>query len=199
MQENTRAAYRDAILRAAERVFGRMGYFQAKMADLARETGVSVGTLYNYFESKEKVGLALAQREHDQFFEILEGCAELSDPLPRLEAVATSMLRFFEARGDLFSIFTNMGLSHDSECRRLGGLAGERGYMSVLKVLEAPVREAADRGLLRNDWTPRQLAALLGAMLSATVFIWLHDGRVGPLAERGKDVLDLFMKGARGT
>jgi AcrR family transcriptional regulator len=38
---------------AALRVFGRKGLRRARMADIAREMGVSPGTLYNYVESKE--------------------------------------------------------------------------------------------------------------------------------------------------
>ena len=44
--------YRGTILDAAERLFVEVGYQDAKMSDLARASGVSVGTLYNYFASK---------------------------------------------------------------------------------------------------------------------------------------------------
>jgi TetR/AcrR family transcriptional repressor of mexJK operon len=43
---------RRAILDGAGRVFARQGYEGASMADIAREVGVSKGTLYNYFPSK---------------------------------------------------------------------------------------------------------------------------------------------------
>ena len=41
------------LLKAATRVFTAKGYRQAQMSDIAREMGVSQGTLYNYIESKE--------------------------------------------------------------------------------------------------------------------------------------------------
>jgi AcrR family transcriptional regulator len=43
---------RNAILGGAGRVFARDGYEGASMARIAREIGVSKGTLYNYFPSK---------------------------------------------------------------------------------------------------------------------------------------------------
>jgi TetR/AcrR family transcriptional repressor of mexJK operon len=43
---------RHAILDGAGRVFARDGYEGASMAQIAREIGVSKGTLYNYFPSK---------------------------------------------------------------------------------------------------------------------------------------------------
>ena len=43
---------RHAIIDGAGRVFARDGYEGASMAQIAREIGVSKGTLYNYFPSK---------------------------------------------------------------------------------------------------------------------------------------------------
>jgi AcrR family transcriptional regulator len=41
------------LMKAATKVFSAKGYRQAQMADIAREMGVSQGTLYNYVKSKE--------------------------------------------------------------------------------------------------------------------------------------------------
>ena len=62
----------EEILEAAKHVFGESGYAGTKLDDVARRAGVSKGTLYLYFDSKEalfremvraKVGAALAQAE----------------------------------------------------------------------------------------------------------------------------------------
>jgi AcrR family transcriptional regulator len=43
----------DQLVEAALRVFGRKGFKRAQMSDVAREMGVSQGTLYTYVESKD--------------------------------------------------------------------------------------------------------------------------------------------------
>jgi AcrR family transcriptional regulator len=43
----------DEILDAAQKVFGECGFARAKLDDVARLAGVSKGTLYLYFDSKE--------------------------------------------------------------------------------------------------------------------------------------------------
>ncbi|HET8648645.1 MAG TPA: TetR/AcrR family transcriptional regulator [Gemmatimonadales bacterium] len=43
----------DEILEAAEAVFGEFGYNGTRLEEVARRAGVSKGTLYLYFESKE--------------------------------------------------------------------------------------------------------------------------------------------------
>src|SRR5262245_46891880 len=54
-REEARGAYREAILAAAERVFSKSGFYATRMADIAKEAGVAVGTLYNYFDSREVI------------------------------------------------------------------------------------------------------------------------------------------------
>src|SRR5512142_3337723 len=72
LQEHTRAAYREAIRAAAERIILRDGFQPARMADIADATGVSVGTLYNYFESKEAVFNALVEHHRARFIAQVE-------------------------------------------------------------------------------------------------------------------------------
>jgi AcrR family transcriptional regulator len=45
----------DEILDAAQRVFGESGFARARLDDVARLAGVSKGTLYLYFDSKESL------------------------------------------------------------------------------------------------------------------------------------------------
>jgi AcrR family transcriptional regulator len=53
------------IVEAALRVFGRNGFARSKMADVAAEARVSVGTLYNYVEDKDALLLLCAAYDLD--------------------------------------------------------------------------------------------------------------------------------------
>lgn len=53
---------REQILTAAAAVFARRGLHQARMDDIVREAGLSKGTIYWYFASKDAVIEALMQR-----------------------------------------------------------------------------------------------------------------------------------------
>lgn len=50
---------RQRILEAALRLFADPGYFNTNVPDLAAAAGVSVGTIYHYFKSKDDVAAAL--------------------------------------------------------------------------------------------------------------------------------------------
>jgi AcrR family transcriptional regulator len=82
-REEQKADRRVAIMKAGLDLFVRKGYSATKISDIAREAKMSVGLLFHYFESKEKLyeelvrsGLAGTQsfmefdREHPlEFFE----------------------------------------------------------------------------------------------------------------------------------
>ena len=53
---------RDAILRAATKVFAQNGYFQSQVADVARVAGVAAGTVYLYFKSKDDLLVSIFER-----------------------------------------------------------------------------------------------------------------------------------------
>ena len=58
--EEHRTARRTAIVDAARRSFSRNGFHETSMADIAAEAGVSVGTPYRYFASKEELIVEIA-------------------------------------------------------------------------------------------------------------------------------------------
>ena len=55
-------ARKHAILEAASAVFARLGLHAARMEDIVAETGLSKGTLYWYFQSKDEIVRALLRR-----------------------------------------------------------------------------------------------------------------------------------------
>src|ERR1051325_7590994 len=80
---------REAILRAATQVFARNGYFNSKVADIARVAGVADGTVYLYFKSKEEILHSIFDRGMESA--ISEGQRQLeaiSDPREKLRRIA---------------------------------------------------------------------------------------------------------------
>src|ERR1700691_855957 len=66
LQRETR---RQQILDAALRCFSRDGFHATTTADIVRESGVSQGTLYLYFATKDDIVVALADdRHHSEAF-----------------------------------------------------------------------------------------------------------------------------------
>src|SRR6266850_1836764 len=80
---------REAILRAGIRVFAHNGYFNSKVADIAREAGVADGTVYLYFKSKEEILHSIFDRGME--VAIADGREQLvgiDDPREKLRRIA---------------------------------------------------------------------------------------------------------------
>jgi AcrR family transcriptional regulator len=63
---------RQSILAAARRLIARVGYENFTMQDLAAESGVALGTLYNYYQGKEDIAGAAYEEQHGLVFSRLE-------------------------------------------------------------------------------------------------------------------------------
>ncbi|WP_428032364.1 TetR/AcrR family transcriptional regulator [Ancylobacter sp.] len=81
---------RDQILRGAREIFLASGFDGASMGEIAREAGVSKGTLYVYFDSKEDLFTALVT---DECKRTAEACFHLD-----LDAPAEATLRSLGCR-----------------------------------------------------------------------------------------------------
>jgi AcrR family transcriptional regulator len=70
VSEEHKEARREQILAGAQRAFARHGYEGATVARLEEETGLSRGAIFNYYENKEALFVALVRRSSNRFVEI---------------------------------------------------------------------------------------------------------------------------------
>jgi AcrR family transcriptional regulator len=87
----------DAILTAGARVLAEDGYSRARTARIARVAGVSEGSLYQYFPTKDALVIAVMRRHVDRMMVTFEdGLPELAF-LPLRQAVRGIVLRTLRA------------------------------------------------------------------------------------------------------
>jgi AcrR family transcriptional regulator len=78
------------ILDAALVCFAKRGFHQASMHDISTEAGISVGLIYRYFENKDAVISAMADRHKKEIQEVLERARQASNLLESLEILFTA-------------------------------------------------------------------------------------------------------------
>src|ERR1700687_4156793 len=78
------------ILDAAVACFAKRGFHQASMHDISAEAGISVGLIYRYFENKEAVISAMADRHKKEIQEMLERARQAPTLLESLEILFTA-------------------------------------------------------------------------------------------------------------
>lgn len=83
---------RARLIRAAETVFGEVGYYDTRISEITREAGVAMGTFYLYFPSKEELFRAMVTSVNHELRRTL---SEGTRNLPNRAAVEAEGLRLF--------------------------------------------------------------------------------------------------------
>jgi AcrR family transcriptional regulator len=194
-----REAFRADLRVAAEAAFAAKGFQATRMQDIARAAGVAVGTLYNYFPSKEDIFEELCAVRSAAFHALVEQTARDLAPIERLEALVRASFEYLEQHGALFAVFVERGGKAEYDIERIGGRATEQGHARFLRLLGETMQAGVEAGELRADVpVTTMVAALSGAMNGAT-YAWLKRRRRGGLSPIASELMSLFLSGARRT
>ena len=102
--ELTRAR-REEIITACEKLYQTMRFKDITIRDIGKATTFGRTSIYNYFQTKEQIFLALLQREYEEWTSDLEKLAARSVPRTR-EELARGLAGTLEKRGLLLKIMT---------------------------------------------------------------------------------------------
>jgi AcrR family transcriptional regulator len=95
-QERSRATV-DALVEATARILVSEGFDKASTNRIAEKAGVSVGSLYQYFPSKEALVAAVIDRHHAELMEVVRATLAEVDVLPARQAVRKLVIAAIEA------------------------------------------------------------------------------------------------------
>ena len=195
VREQNRAAYREAILGAAERLFSERGFIGVRMSDVAAEAGLATGTLYNYFENKEEVLRSLiVMRGSTLIQELQETFESERDAIARIERMVTMAFAYIERHRAGYKMLVDSG-PPEAMSRLCGGevLEIQARYMGLFEnAMAAAVRARR----LRNKFPAKDLALFIAGAMDAMARTWIaSDDRTG-LADKVGLVIELFLSGA---
>src|SRR5881398_3789937 len=152
---------RTQILDAALVCFAKRGFHQASMHDISAEAGISVGLIYRYFENKDAVISAMADRHKKEISEVLERARQAPTLLESLEILFTA--HCCEDAPQVVSAFVVDLYAEASRNPHVADLVRDvlETAMGGVKDLIARAPEAQNTG---NNLTPDDLAELIFAV-----------------------------------
>jgi TetR/AcrR family fatty acid metabolism transcriptional regulator len=183
---------REAILRAATSVFAEKGYFNSKVADIAKAAGVADGTVYLYFKNKDDVLHSIFDRAMAEF--IAEGRRELSSiekPEDKLRRIAELHLERLGADRDMAIVF-QVELRGSIKFMQEFSAAGFAEYLDVIR---GTIEAGQKSGAFRTDLKPIVCAKMLYGALDEMVTNWILSNRSYPLEPMAGEVLKVFFGG----
>ena len=164
---------KDQILDAASEVFAEKGVHAARMDDIVQESGLSKGTLYWYFKSKDEIILSIFERMFNREFQELEA-------LSSTDGTASERLLIFTERTsvDVRRMLRLMPLAYEFIAwafrRKFVHEAFKLYINKFLDILIPMIQQGIDEGEFR-DIDPRSTAITIGAIFEGTILLWVYD------------------------
>ena len=111
-KERERLQHKQEIMNIALKLFSEMGFHNVSMQQIAEKSEFAVGTLYNFFESKETLFEELinnaSAKTLDEFIEVLDGPGNEKE---RLQAFIRHQPKFLEKHGTILKLYiSEMGM-----------------------------------------------------------------------------------------
>jgi TetR/AcrR family fatty acid metabolism transcriptional regulator len=183
---------RDAILRAAIKVFARHGYFQSQVADVARVAGVAAGTVYLYFRSKDDLLVSIFERTmKDAIDEGRAALADVADPVDRLRRIARLHLDRLGRDRDL-AVVMQVELRQSIKFMERFSSTHLQDYLNIIR---RTISEGQAAGAFRNDVSPNAAAKVFFGALDEMATNWMLSRRKYALAGDADVVVDLIIGG----
>ena len=182
----------ESILRSAIKVFARNGFFNSKVADIAREAGVADGTVYLYFKNKDDILVSIFDHVTDEA--LARGRARLAaidQPLEKLHRIVEGHLQLFAGDRDLAVVFQ---AELRSSTKFMEQFSATR-VTQYLDLIRGVIEEGQKRGVFRGDLNSTLVAKLLFGQLDEMVTNWVLSKKRYNLVSMGDAVVDVFVNG----
>jgi TetR/AcrR family fatty acid metabolism transcriptional regulator len=190
-REKTNGKY-ETILRAAIKVFARSGFFNSKVADVAKEAGVADGTVYLYFKNKDDILVSIfnhvTQEALDQGRARL---AEIDDPVEKLKRIVYTHLERFGRDRDLAIVF-QVELRSSTKFMEQFSSTKVTDYLDLIRSV---IEEGQRKGVFREGLNTTITAKVLFGALDEMVTNWVLSHKRYSLVSTADPVIDVFLGG----
>ena len=182
--ERTRAR----LLAAAKEIFEENGFLDARISDISQRAGLSHGSFYHYFDSKEEVfrevAFAVEERLSAPVGAVILDQLSHATPRERIREAIRQHLECYREEARIMGVIEQMS-RYDAQ---LNAARAER-HLHYNKQVADSIRQLKRRGLADPNLDPVLAAAIVGSMTSRFPELWLVEGFVDCPFDKGVEHL----------
>ena len=189
---------RAEILDQAVKIFAAKGFHKTTMAQIAKASGFSTGSLYHFFRGKEDLYSVMVMEKVRMMYDEIMGAVSREPSIDgMIRALVTSHFAYVEHHIDFYRLL----VGHESGLRS-EGLKKLRDNMldehrKHVEWIEDLLRDGIRQQVLR-DLDTKSLANALMGIIAYSKFAWITNPSGESLLGTVEDVLDVFLRGAAG-
>jgi AcrR family transcriptional regulator len=176
-----------------KKVFSEGDFHRVDMRSIAREAGMSFGTIYRYFTDKEKMLFWFIAHWLDELQTVSLAALESEGTvMERIRRFILAHFRFYESNPEVGRIiFMTVPLDRWMQDTTFA-------YRDPTKRLRGTIEEGQKTGEIRSDVNSLMIADLFTGMFNRTFLMWQYRGKKYSLAEHYDALLPLIEAGVRG-
>lgn len=163
---------RATLVSSAREVFERKGFDGTRMGDIAEAAGVSHGTVYTWFPTKEAVLAAVVDSVVEGLYDAMR-TPDTHDPIARIDRANRTYLDAYRDNARLLEVVEQASVTHPEFRTVLAQLRSTH----VRRVAATIMRLQMD-GCARADLDPHAAAAALCSMVEGFARHWFGRGEV---------------------
>ena len=163
VRELAAQATREAILRAATKVFARHGFAGGRIEQISKAAKSHDRMIYYYFGSKEGLFIAVIEDTYRRFNEAEQALVlDETQPLQSLQAVIGFIWTYYQKNPEFITLLNSENLLRG---RHIAKSARAREYSSpALAITDRVLQAGIAQGLFRADLNARDLYLMIASM-----------------------------------
>jgi len=191
MATNADPDKKEQIRQAAERIFARYGFHNARASQIAEEAGVAVGTIYNYFEHKDDILLDIFETEQGERMAQIEAILATGKPMrDKIHEIVHYQIDRALANRETMRFFLSEDLHLGNEAEH----CTQQMFKEVPEQVAGILQNAMDRGEIRQMDPLVAANAIVGAQRSVMARIcFFDDANAQRMRETAADELATFI------
>ena len=132
--EGLTSARKEEIVSACAALYETMSFKEITLKEIGRRTSFTRTSIYNYFQTKEEIFLALFQREYEAWIEDLDAMRSGHDSMT-VEAFSDGLAQTLERRGRLLKLMSTNLYDMEANSRMENLVAFKRAYGGSLQAV----------------------------------------------------------------
>ena len=183
------------IIQAATKVFAQKGFYNSKVADVAKEAKVADGTIYLYFKNKDDLLISIFENSMDTFSGELQKIVEgVSDPFEKLRLFIKLHLELVRENQDTAQVL-QIELRQSSKFMKEYAATKFRDYLDFISMI---IEEGQAKGLFRKSINPLIVKrAIFGAVDEMALDWVLMKKKKYTMEEVAEQLCAMFIAGLK--
>jgi AcrR family transcriptional regulator len=186
---------RKKLINSAKRLFSKNGYYETKVSDIVADAGLSQGTFYIYFKSKEDIFKELVKDMSEKIIRLLKEYASKEDDIETIIKNATlDFFRIMYEEKPIAYIFMFQLIGTNEEFRKL--------YFDKNRRVRELLNNIVKKGIEKGNFSYKNAENIVNILMGYVRIVYLEyllkdKASLDEILNMVNEGIDVILKGVK--